>query len=83
MIFWDVMPWSLVESNQRFTVICFLHLQGRIVAYSYSEDGSKTLVRIYQTTRRDTREDHSLNIHRRDNLKRKVYYRVQESATEP
>jgi hypothetical protein len=33
---------------------------------------SKTLVRVYKITRRHAGEDRSLNIHRRDNLKRKV-----------
>jgi hypothetical protein len=63
-VFWDIAPCSLVEIYQRFGGAYFLHHQS-----DHAVSTSETSMNIYQTTRRNIREDSYLRIRRRENLK--------------
>jgi hypothetical protein len=70
-VFWDVVPYSLVEAYRRFRGACCLHHQdseGIISLMMEAASTSETLVNFYQITRRNIPED-SLHTRRRENLK--------------
>jgi hypothetical protein len=63
ILFWGMTPCSLVESYQLSGGNCYLLLQGRRLLYNK-----------YQNKRRQIPENHTLLMHRHENIKASVYF---------